>query len=221
MLIFGTRGVTTTRSRGDFHCPQCGDTRNYLQKGVRKFVTLYFIPLFPMKTMGEYVECQACRGTYHPDVLNYDPQAAREQMRTHFCETLKQVMVQVLLADERVHDAEIETVRNLFRKVSGQELGEDELRAEIRSAEASPDRTLEELNRMAAMLGDDSKETIIKAALLVASSDGEIDANERELIQHVAGAIQMSPAHMRGVLAEMHDERETDPAHARQHGMMN
>lgn len=215
MIIFGTRGVTTTRARGDFHCPQCGGTQHYLQKGVRKFVTVYFIPMIPMKTMGEYVECQACRGTYHPDVLDYDPQVAREEMRTHFCETLKQVMVQVLLADERVEDAEIETARNIFRKVGGQELGDEELRAEIRTAEASPEQTLERLREIAAMLGDESKETIIKAALLVASADGQIDVEERELIQHIAAAINMSPAHMRGVLAEMHAADEASKAGGR------
>ena len=220
MIIFGTRGITTTRKRGQFHCPHCGPQR-YCHKGVRRFVTVCFIPLIPMNTVGEYVECEACGNTYHMDVLHYDPAVAQEQMRSYLFETLKQVMVQVLLADERVDDNEVATVLNVFRQVSGEELSETELRVEIRAAEASPEATLEKLVNLGAMLDDRAKEMIVKAALLVASSDGAIDANERELIQHIAAAIEMSPAHMRGVIAELQEPRDAAPTNVRQAALFN
>lgn len=64
MIIFGTRGITTTPEKGDFHCPSCDATQKYGLKRVRRFFTLYFIPLIPLNKLGEYVECVTCKDTY-------------------------------------------------------------------------------------------------------------------------------------------------------------
>ena len=75
MIILGTTGLTFTREKGQFHCPSCGDGVDYRHKKVRCFFTLYFVPLIPLHSLGEYVECQRCQGTYHLDILSYDPVA--------------------------------------------------------------------------------------------------------------------------------------------------
>ena len=48
MIIFGTRGVKSTLSQGQFDCPQCGSNRAYKHKKVTRFFTLYFIPVIPL-----------------------------------------------------------------------------------------------------------------------------------------------------------------------------
>ena len=40
---------------------------------VSKYFTLYFIPLFPIDNLGEYVQCQTCKQMYKPEVLSYEP----------------------------------------------------------------------------------------------------------------------------------------------------
>ena len=37
LIIFGTRGVTTTSESGDFHCPACEQKRRFERKTVRRF----------------------------------------------------------------------------------------------------------------------------------------------------------------------------------------
>ena len=39
---------------------------HYKHIKVTKFFTLYFIPLIPLGSAGEYVECQTCKGTFVP-----------------------------------------------------------------------------------------------------------------------------------------------------------
>ena len=73
MIIFGTRNVTSTDGEGTFHCPECRARKYYAHRKVRKFFTLYFMPIFPLEHLGEYVECLNCRGTYKTKVLEYDP----------------------------------------------------------------------------------------------------------------------------------------------------
>ena len=49
MIIFGTRGVTWNGESGEFVCPGCGGTtQQYTRKTIRRFFTLYFIPLIPL-----------------------------------------------------------------------------------------------------------------------------------------------------------------------------
>ena len=58
---------------GQFYCPRCATLRPYDLLRVSKYFTLYFIPLFPTSTLGEYVECKVCFTTFKPEVLTYTP----------------------------------------------------------------------------------------------------------------------------------------------------
>ena len=70
MIIFGTRGITYRKDGGRFFCPECDGEQPYDRKRVRRFFTLYFIPLIPLNLLAEYIECPRCGGTYRdPKVL--------------------------------------------------------------------------------------------------------------------------------------------------------
>ncbi|WP_407933304.1 zinc-ribbon domain-containing protein [Galbibacter pacificus] len=66
MIIFGTRGIKSTIKSGDFNCPRCDTSKPYRHRKVTKFFTLYFIPIIPLGSAGEYVECNHCKGTFIP-----------------------------------------------------------------------------------------------------------------------------------------------------------
>lgn len=70
MIIFGTRSVTTTLEKGSFYCPHCDQRASYRHQKVTKFFTLYFIPLIPIKTLGDYVECDKCNCSFVKSVLH-------------------------------------------------------------------------------------------------------------------------------------------------------
>ena len=69
MIIFGTKNRFTTTGKGQFYCPKCRATRNYERKVAKRYFTLYFVPLIPMGTLGEMIECQTCRTSFNTDVL--------------------------------------------------------------------------------------------------------------------------------------------------------
>lgn len=81
MIIWGSKGRTKEVSRGQFYCPRCATLRPYVRRRVSKYFTLYFIPLFPTSTLGEYVECGACFTTFKPEVLEYAPNAWESPQR--------------------------------------------------------------------------------------------------------------------------------------------
>ncbi|HVO71772.1 MAG TPA: hypothetical protein VMT24_17105 [Aggregatilineaceae bacterium] len=66
MILFGTRTRLKTLGSGQFFCQA---PRTYLRKSAAQDFTLYFLPVFPVRQLGELIECQTCKRTYHPDVL--------------------------------------------------------------------------------------------------------------------------------------------------------
>ena len=69
MLIRGLEGSEKELSQGQFFCPKCNLLRAYKHKRVSEMFTLYFIPLFETKNLGEAVECQICKNGFDPQVL--------------------------------------------------------------------------------------------------------------------------------------------------------
>jgi hypothetical protein len=80
MIIWGSRNREIELSSGQFHCPKCDTTRQYKRKRVARYFTLYFIPLFQIENLGEFVQCQFCHQTYKPEVLNYKPPSPAERL---------------------------------------------------------------------------------------------------------------------------------------------
>jgi tellurite resistance protein len=203
MIIFGTRGVTYTAERGDFFCPSCSDGRDYAQKRVRRFFTLYFIPLVPLNVLGEYVECDDCKGTYQLSVLDYDPNAANAAFEAEYARGMKRVMVLMMMVDGDIDDDEISAVRDLYGRVCGGQLSEADVRAEIDAATADGRGVSDFIGSMAGTLNDNGKELVIKAAYAVAAADGVFADEEMELLAEIGQALLLSKAHYRGLLAEL------------------
>lgn len=69
MIIWGYRNRLRTIGNGTFYCPQCRSHSQYQHVRVSRYFTLYFIPLFPMQTLGEAIRCGGCRGEFKQNVL--------------------------------------------------------------------------------------------------------------------------------------------------------
>ena len=208
MIIFGTRGITSTAESGNFYCPRCQGQADYRHRRVRRFFTLYFIPLIPLDRAGEYIECDKCAGTYAMEVLDLDPTAGAIEFEAEFQRAVKQVMVDMMLADGSVDDQEIEVIRDVYGKLAGREISDDAIRAEILEAESSGRDVSETIAQLAGHLNSNGKEMVIKAAFLVAAADGVFEEEEKRLIETIAEALDMSKAHLRGVLATMAEVKE-------------
>ena len=79
-IIYGWKGREKQVDQGVFFCPQCGETQDYAKIGLATWFTLYFIPIFPMTTQGEYVRCEGCRGSFDEAVLALEPPGDEQRM---------------------------------------------------------------------------------------------------------------------------------------------
>jgi hypothetical protein len=80
-------------------CAVCKTSTLRFESGRRLHLFNYFIPLIPLDTVADYVECQYCKGTFKDAVLSYDPRAQQEAFRQQFEQALQRAMVLTMLAD--------------------------------------------------------------------------------------------------------------------------
>jgi len=201
MIIFGTRGITTTPEKGEFDCPTCKATRPYGLKRVRRFFTLYFIPLIPLDKLGEYVECGSCKDTYKPIVLQNVGIDYGNNFEAEYFSAIKKVMIHMLLADGIIDVSEIDEAMNIYLKITDKDIDEDQFRAEIDDIKRSKEPMGTLLTRLQGSLNSEGKEMVIRAALAVAMADGEFQEEEQVLITEIAQDLGMTPAHLKGVMA--------------------
>jgi hypothetical protein len=74
MVILGSCEKQKQISVGKFFCLTCNNIRYYKQKCISKYITLFSIPLFKIKTLYKSVECQDCKNGYEPNILEPESQ---------------------------------------------------------------------------------------------------------------------------------------------------
>jgi hypothetical protein len=70
LIIWGLRVIYRTIAQGVFFCRRCGGDRRYRQRTGRRFITVFFIPLVPLTSTGEHVQCTTCKTRYVTEVLS-------------------------------------------------------------------------------------------------------------------------------------------------------
>lgn len=69
MIITGLKTRAKVLADGMFVCPVCKQAECYLQVAYSRWFTFFFIPLFPIRQLGEHVECQNCHSRFEPSVV--------------------------------------------------------------------------------------------------------------------------------------------------------
>ena len=192
LIIWGTRGVTTTAGRGQFHCPSCGGN-HYAHKRVRRFFTLYWIPIIPMNLLGEYIECDTCASTFDMAVLDYDPEAGKEAFLSKLDAASRRLMALMVLADGDVDDEEVAAMVAVSENLPGTSLTEEDARAEIAAAQAEgtpgPNDIVALVADVKEFLNDEGKALLLKVALAIAMADDEFADEEKLLLLQIGEAL--------------------------------
>lgn len=115
----------------------------------------------------------------------------------------KQLMISMLLADGIIDDSEVKELQIIFEDLAGAEVTEEDLREEIAIVQQSDSDPLALVAEFAPTLNDKGKEILITAAYQIAIADGVVDPSERQLLHEIADTLQLSKAHLRGILAEL------------------
>ena len=190
---------------GAFHCPNCKDNKDYQKKYVQNWFTLYWIPIFPVgEKKNEHIECDACSNIYHTDVIDYKPGLNEKEIESEYQKALKHVLCLMIVADHNVDDKEIEAVSNIYNKLTdNKKFSKAQIDKTIKQIKQEGQKVDDYLKEIKPYLNSDHRELIIKAMYFIAAADGDFDDKEGELLMETAGVLEMTPAHVKGVLSEL------------------
>lgn len=202
ILIWGTKGRTSAAGEGEFYCPDCNSRHAYTLQEVKRWFTFFFIPIFPMGKLGEYVECGACKATYNERVLQIDPERARDELEAAFSVAAKRVMFKMALADGEIDDAEISQIVQAFSNIAKREIDAGDIAAELEAARSDTGTVTDYLRAVSPQLNDTGKELIMRSAIAVAKADGHVDDSEVSQLHELVPALDLPRAYANGIFAE-------------------
>jgi len=207
MLIWGTKAVKKIVATGEFYCPNCSTTTSYKHVRARRHGHVYWIPLFPIGEGVNYVECNRCKATWQPNILDHQ---ARDSSRTQdlLGAAVLPAAIAVAAADGRVDREEVQLICQVVEGVTGAALEPGDVESAARSAGKSQLHTAQQLLRQVEpALSAEGKEMVLKVALMVASVDGSFDESEGEVIGVIASSLGITSDHFRGIVAGLGADR--------------
>lgn len=211
LVIIGIQAVTRTTGTGMFHCPECDARRPFARKRVQRRFTLFFVSMLPLDALGEYVECQHCRGTFRTSVLDRDPaDADGERLTAEFRPAMLRIMLLMMLEDGRVERSEQQMILDLNRKLTGRSVPLDVIDGHLDAVRAGPGTAADYAASIAPLLNEPGKEMVLKAAFAVAVADRDLHDREREALHEIGRALGMTAGHIRETLAECADAAARD-----------
>ena len=110
----------------------------------------------------------------------------------------------MIVADHNVDDKEIEAVSNIYNKLTdNKKFSKSQIDKTIKQVKQEGQKVDDYLKEIKSYLNSDHRELIIKAMYFIAAADGNFDDKEGKLLMKTAGVLEMTPAHVKGVLSEL------------------
>jgi hypothetical protein len=194
LLIWGWKTRLKTLGEGTFFSPAAGGDGPYRLVEARRWFTVFFIPLIPLKVLGTFVECQQTGATYDPSVLdNPTNEALLEQLAAAVRETI----ALVLAFGSPVTDAQREAAVRLAGEYAPGYSAAD-LEHDISVVAHAP--IDQRLSHLADALDVSGKERLLNASASVMVAGGSVDDVRVEAVRGIGEKLGMTPLHIRGVI---------------------
>jgi hypothetical protein len=207
IIIFGVRSRLKTIAQGTFFCPKCGADRQYRLQSIRRWFTLFFIPIFPVSgPQGEIVKCGTCGTAFRPEVLNTPTSAALTDL-------IRNAMRVAVAAILRVGDAADATTRHAavdaVRGTGIEDYDDDKLGIDVAGSDVSSLPAY--LAPLANGLNPAGKERFVGQIAAVAGADGPITEAEHHVLQTIGASFGLSAAYLTGIITTASTTHTDDP----------
>ena len=201
LVIWGLRVYFHTTARGSFHCQRCGGDRTYRLRSGRRFIHLFFIPVIPLRRVGEIVQCDTCHTKYRPEVLAVPTSA---QMQASIPAGMRVAALAMLRAGD---PGSVAARRRATEAIRGAGLaGYDEaaLDADLAGLPAAgqvpPTDPAGALAALGVQLAIPAREWFLAEIVRIGLADGPLAEGERATIAELARQLGMTPAQSLGVV---------------------
>ncbi len=192
LLIFGMTVRARPMEAGKFHCPNEGGDRTYTLREMRRWFTVFFMPVLPLKVLGDIVECDACNEQFDRATLRYPTSATMEHKIEVAARSLLGAVAVGHSATEQPAVRELERFLGTPAYCASDLVAHARIQNEAQRAEA--------LAAAGGLLDPAGKESLLMAAARASVLDGHIGDAHRALLIECGSALGMTAAHVEGVM---------------------
>lgn len=205
LLIFGVRIRFRTIGTVAFFCPRCGGDRQGDRRTARRWFTLFWLPVVPLDQVGEVVECSTCHTRFEPAVAEAPTTAALSEILGNAVRVLAAMVVRTgEPADPALRAAAVANVRLVDSGYEDATLAADAVAVDPAVAES-----------YVAPLGEglqvSGKERFLGDLVRIALAGGTITPDQRRVIDLAGRGLDLTPAHITGIVTSVVAARTTDP----------
>jgi hypothetical protein len=195
LIIFGLRVFYRTIAQGTFHCRRCGGDREYRHRSGRRWFTLFFLPVIPLNSIGDHVQCTTCRTRYVTDVLSLPTTA---QMQAALPLGMRAAVSAMLRSGDPA--SPVPRQRAIEAVIGAGTPGYDE--AMLSADLMMPfDSIRTDLNQVGAQLTIQAREWYLAEVIRIAMADGTLTEGERHAALAIGVDLGMTQAQVVGVVA--------------------
>lgn len=192
LLIFGFTVRSRPMEAGKFHCPNEGGDRTYTLREARRWFTVFFVPLLPLKVLGNVVECDSCAAQYDQSTLRMPTSATMEHGIEVAARSLLGAVAAADTATEKSAVRELESFLGTPAYCAADLVAHARIQNDAQWAEA--------LTSAGTLLDPAGREGLLMAAARASVSDGQIRDVHRKILTAGGTALGMTPAHIEGVM---------------------
>jgi len=195
LIIFGLRVFYRTIAQGTFYCRRCGGDRKYRHQAGRRWFTLFFIPVIPLSSVGEHVQCATCRTRYVTDVLS---QPTTAQMQAALPAGMRAAVSAMLRSGDP--SSQVSRQRAIETVIGSGVRGYDE--AMLNADLMQPFEAIRPaLNQVGVQLTIQAREWYLADVIRIAMADGPLTESERHAALAIGVDLGMTQAQVVGVVA--------------------
>ncbi|MFT7306408.1 MAG: hypothetical protein ACI9P7_001674 [Candidatus Azotimanducaceae bacterium] len=180
ILIFGEKIKMETILLGERQCPVCQSLKAFHRVKESNYFCLFGLRVLPLEKIADYDSCESCKNAFPP---NSNGAVLMPAQLTSLQRVLSYLLVGYGMQDHRALACDI------YKKVTGFELHESDIRADINSIERGQSDLFSELAHQNHQLNTRGKQQIVEAAFLVTHSFCEIQFEDRLRINLIASAM--------------------------------
>lgn len=205
MLLIGTINITRTRSTGDFYCPTCGSLREYRLRARRPFLTLYFIPVFPIGAAEEFVQCSSCKTNSPLVALEHDERSFRESQDLQFRHHVFEAAVMTAIAGGAIAEREIRTLIDLGNRLLPQGVDRETLGAYCSSIRQNKIAIKNFISTVSKPWSMEQKRAALQYLFIATTAEGQIGESQVKLLAWLRDHFGMSQREYENAIEEAVD----------------
>lgn len=205
LIVFGFKIRLTTVSSLVFFCPTCGGDRPAARRSARRWFTVFWIPVIPLKRVGEVVECERCHTRFDPGVADRPTSADLADVLATAVRVLTAMVVRTGdPTDDVMRAAALAHVRGSSPDHDAGTLAND-------VATVDPALAEQYMGPLDEALEVGGKERLLADLVRVCLAGGTVTADQRRVIDLAGRGLGLTPAHVTGIVSSVVAGSSTEP----------